>query len=134
MPLFKPRYYPSSDKFLYFFGDYESWERLIKGNCKCNREVYLFNPDKPIEDAPKSLKIVKSKETLKRVLYHVSLSNAIVFIDLHDRNANINEISTVNNTYKVVFKIPLNDLKTYCYYHLFELTSKRTIEYMIKYR
>lgn len=134
MPLFKPKYKPSSDKFLYFFGDYKSWEHLIVGNCKYNREVYLFNPYKPINNIPNSLKVIKSKKTLQRVLNHVPLSNAVVFIDLHDKNANINEISTVNNVYKVVFKIPLNDLKTYCYYHLFELTSKRTIEYMIKYQ
>lgn len=134
MPLFKPRYYPASSKFLYFFGDYESWERLIKGNCKYNREVYLFNPGKSIKNAPKSLKVIRSKETLKRVLYHISLNNAIVFIDLHDRNANINDISASKSVHKVVFKIPLNVLNTYCYCRLFELSSKRALEYMVKYK
>ena len=134
MPLFEPMYKPSQDKFLYFFGKDEDWERLIIGNCRANKEVYLFSSRKYTKPFPRKLKRVKSEETLKRVLYHVSLNQAIVFIDLCTKNTNINDVSAAKTVCKVVFKLPMQVLSTYCKYNGLKISSKRSIKYMTKYK
>ena len=131
MPLFEPINI-SEDKFLYFFGEDKDWERLIIGNCKTNKEVYLFSFREYTSPFPSKLKRVRSTKTLNRVLYHISLNKAIVFIDLCDKNVNIGEVSVSKTVCKVVFKFPIQVL--YCKYNGLEINSKRSKKYLLKYR
>ena len=133
MPLFEPARQPFQDKFLYFFGRDEDWGRLIIGNCKVNKEVYLFSSRKYSITFPRSLKRVKSESTLKRVLYHVSLDKAIVFIDLSAKSVSINDMSASKAVSKVIFKLPMQVLSTYCKYNI-EISSKRNKKHIIKYK
>ena len=133
MPLFEPARQLFQDKFLYFFGRDEDWGRLIIGNCKINKEVYLFSSRKYSITFPRSLKRVKSESTLKRVLYHVSLDKAIVFIDLSAKSVNINDMSASKAVSKVIFKLPMQVLSTYCKYNI-EISSRRNKKHIIKYK
>ena len=133
MPLFEPKRQLFQNKFLYFFGKDEDWGRLIIGNCRINKEVYLFSSRKYSFSFPKNLKRIKSENTLKRVLYHVSLDKAIVFIDLSTKSANINDISASRTVGKVIFKLPMQVLSTYCKYNI-EINSRRNKKHIIKYK
>ena len=122
-------------KFLYFWGDRLTWDKLIVKNCKAFKNVYVCDPYANRYRYPKEVKLITSKQTAKRFA-NIRLEKSAVFI-----NGNTTDVNKfLSNNWIGCDVIVVNvDIKTISYglrkdVKVLEHSSRRNIKYISKYK
>ena len=122
-------------KFLYFWGDRLTWDKLIVKNCKAFKNVYVCDPYANRYRYPEEVKLITSKQTAKRFM-SIRLEKSIVFVNGSATDVN----KFLGNSWIGCDIIVINvDLNAILYglrkdNGILEPSSRRNIKYIKKYK
>ena len=109
-----------------FVGDDYEWRRLIIGNTRYNKNVFLFDSTAPRKLFPPEVKVVTSTQTAKRLQF-IQINNSLIFIDLRNfkkwKGITINPVRCT-----VIHRITLERLLTFIKEGRLETSSRRNME------
>lgn len=120
----------------YFCGSTEVWKALIIQSCFKGKETYLFDSSAISKEYPKTLKLIKSKVTAKRLLRGVSLRNATIFADGQHLGKDLVDFPyMLGSMYSnAVVKIPIKALVGHLCLKNVIVETKRTAKFLSKYK
>lgn len=126
----------NSKPILYFWGDLKSWDNLIVKNCKSAANIYVCDQSASKKFYPKEIKLIRSKDTMKRVLRGADLGKAAVFINASNFNKAQDFVAPAyyHRFQYLIIYVGTNEVLYLLRHNSIEKNSRRNIIHLRKYK